>query len=103
MGSGKHAVSVVSKIGSHVIVAKPTLHCTLQADAYALSQGLTLVGYYQANQCIKDLELGALGKKIAEKIQSQTPQACALLVGACHTHIPYTQDFCTAFPPCIEL
>ena len=70
----------------------------LQADAYALSQGLTLVGYYHANQCIKDVELGALGKKIAERIQSHTPQACALLVGAAFPahRIPPPLPFCLA-------
>lgn len=52
----------------------------IQADAYAQSQGLILVGYYHANACIDDVELGSLGKKIAERIQSHTHQACALLV-----------------------
>lgn len=61
----------------------------MQADAYAQTQGLTLVGYYHANQCIENVDLGSLGKKIAEKIQSHTPQACALLVGACQAkHCP---------------
>ncbi len=52
----------------------------MQADAYAQSQGLTLVGYYHANECISDVELGPLGKRIADRIHSHTPEACALLV-----------------------
>lgn len=54
--------------------------CIIQADAYAHSKGLQLVGYYQANAHIEDLDLGAAGKKIAERIQSHTHQACAVLV-----------------------
>lgn len=53
-----------------------------QADAFARSKGLQLVGYYQANAHIDDVELGSAGKKITERIQSHTPQACALLVSS---------------------
>lgn len=52
----------------------------LQADAYARSQGLQLVGYYQANERIDDQELGPAGRKVADRIHSQTSNSAALLV-----------------------
>lgn len=57
----------------------------MQADAYARSKGLQLVGYYQANELIADVELGGVGKKITERIQSHASEACALLV--CHSSL----------------
>ena len=52
----------------------------LQADAYAQSQGMVLVGYYHANERIDDLELGPAARKIADRIHANSPQSCALLV-----------------------
>ena len=52
----------------------------VQAEAFARSKGLQLVGYYQANEQIADVELGGIGKKVTERIQSHAPEACALLV-----------------------
>jgi len=65
---------------SALALASPTEVGLVQADTYAQSQGLTLVGYYHANECITDVELGPLGKRIADRIHSHTPEACALLV-----------------------
>lgn len=52
----------------------------IQAEAFARSKGLQLIGYYQANEQIADVELGGIGKKITERIQSYAPEGCALLV-----------------------
>ena len=57
----------------------------MQAEAFARSKGLQLVGYYQANEQIADLELGGIGKKVTERIQSHAPDACALLV--CQSYV----------------
>lgn len=54
----------------------------MQADVYAQNQGLSLVGYYHANERIDDLDLGPAARKIADKIYANTPQSCALLVNA---------------------
>ena len=66
--------------------ADAVLPCSLQAEAYAHSKGLQLVGYYHANERLSDLDLGPAGRKIADRIQVHTPQACALLVGLEHPH-----------------
>ena len=46
----------------------------LLADEYcAASNGkLRIVGYYQANEVVDDLDLGPFGKKIADKIRTQS-------------------------------
>jgi len=54
----------------------------LQVDAYARQRGLEVMGYYHANACLTDLELGPVARKIADRIQQRTPHACALLVRA---------------------
>lgn len=51
-----------------------------QVEAYAAEKGLTIVGYYHANERLDDNELSAVAKKIADKIQSYLPPACVLLV-----------------------
>ena len=52
-----------------------------QADEHCkLSDGLAIVGYYQANEMGDDMELGAFGKKIAEKLRAACPQAAILMV-----------------------
>ena len=51
-----------------------------QVEAHFSGQGLRIVGYYHANERAGDLELSPVGKKIAEKIASQFPNAVAMLV-----------------------
>lgn len=53
-----------------------------QVEAYAAEKKLSIVGYYHANERLDDKELGAVAKKIADKIQSYCPSACVLLVSA---------------------
>ena len=53
----------------------------VQADEHCkLSKDLQIVGYYQANELAEDMELGAFGKKIAEKLRAHCPHAAILLV-----------------------
>ena len=55
----------------------------MQITSYAKQQqGLELVGYYHANERFNDTELGASGRKIADKLYSNNDLACALLVSA---------------------
>jgi hypothetical protein len=43
---------------------------------------MEVMGYYHANACLTDLELGPVARKIADRIQQRTPHACALLARA---------------------
>ena len=51
-----------------------------QVDVYAAEQKLSIVGYYHANERRDDEELGAVARRIADKIHSYVPAACVLLV-----------------------
>eukprot|EP00967_Tisochrysis_lutea_P040338 scaffold48435_cov36-Tisochrysis_lutea.AAC.1 len=61
------------------------------ADEHCKSSHEQLVGYYQANELSDDLELGAFGKKIAQKIQAQCAQAIVLLIDGARMR-PTTND-----------
>ena len=65
---------------SNIALAPMLEAALLLADEYCGSNGLKVVGYYQANEQVNDLELGQFGKKIAEKIRSQTPGAAILVL-----------------------
>ncbi len=49
----------------------------LLADEHCQQSGLQIVGYYQANELVDDLDLGPFGKKICEKIRSQSSLSAA--------------------------
>jgi Uncharacterised protein family (UPF0172) len=51
-----------------------------QVDAYAREKKLQLVGYYQANEHLSDLELGPTGRRLADKLQQRCPEAFAVVV-----------------------
>ena len=59
---------------SSLAVAPMLEAALLLADEYcAASNGkLRIVGYYQANEVVDDLDLGPFGKKIADKIRTQS-------------------------------
>lgn len=63
----------------------------VQIDAFAKQNGMEIVGYYHANERLTDTELGQVARKIADKIQQKTPQACVLLV-CDHTMQKIPQD-----------
>jgi hypothetical protein len=70
-----------------------------QVDEYCkTSDTLELVGYYQANEMSDDLELGTFGRKIADKIRAQNPNAVMLLVR--HARIA---QVCSPFPTAWQL
>ena len=52
----------------------------LLADEYCAAKDLKIVGYYQANEVVDDLDLGPFGKKIAEKVRAQSPGGAAVLL-----------------------
>tara|TARA_B110001452_G_scaffold186825_1_gene157282 strand:- start:179 stop:724 length:546 start_codon:yes stop_codon:yes gene_type:complete len=59
----------------------PMLEAALMlADEYCKANGLKIVGYYQANEMADDMELGPFGKKIAEKIRKECPDAAVLMI-----------------------
>jgi len=51
----------------------------LLADEYCQQKKVQIVGYYQANEIVEDTDLGAFGKKIAEKVRGQCA-TCAVLM-----------------------
>lgn len=53
-----------------------------QVSSYAQQQSLQLVGYYHANERFDDTELGSSARKVADKLYSHSPAACAVLVKA---------------------
>lgn len=52
-----------------------------QADAFCQTEGnLQVVGYYHANENLKDVELKPFARRIADRIQQRCPKAVVLLV-----------------------
>jgi hypothetical protein len=51
-----------------------------QVDEYCASTGLTIVGYYHANERSADCELGHLARKVGERLQSRFNSAVIALV-----------------------
>eukprot|EP00884_Botryococcus_braunii_P022229 jgi/Botrbrau1/8690/Bobra.0311s0005.1 len=71
----------VIPVGHSYLSLAPLLDSSLiQIDAYAKENGLQIVGYYHANERLTDVDLGQVARKIADKIQQRTPEACVLLV-----------------------
>ncbi|CAM9390340.1 unnamed protein product [Hapterophycus canaliculatus] len=66
----------------HTSTLAPLLETSAaMVDAHASSNGLSIVGFYQANQCLDDNSPGALASKIMDKIDSsQTGSAVLLLI-----------------------
>jgi len=58
----------------------------LLADEYCQQNGLQIVGYYQANELVDDLDLGPFGKRISDKIRSQVPAAAVFVVDGASMH-----------------
>ena len=58
----------------------------LLADEYCSAKSLDIVGYYQANEVVDDMELGPYGKKLADKIRSQQKNAAILLLDGAKMH-----------------
>ncbi|KAF9588330.1 hypothetical protein IFM89_008760 [Coptis chinensis] len=59
----------------------PTLEIALiQIEEHFGSQGLSVVGYYHANERFDDLELGNVAKKIGDHIYRYFPQVSVLLL-----------------------
>lgn len=56
--------------------------CPFQALQHASSCGQQVVGYYQANERLEDRELGAVGRKIAEKVHSLSKGSVGLVLDA---------------------
>ena len=56
------------------------LHVPRKAEQYADSQGLKLVGYYQACERLDDAALAPVGEKVAEKIKAGFDKAIAFVV-----------------------
>lgn len=52
-----------------------------QIEEYYGAQGLSIVGYFHANERFDDIELGNAAKNIGDHIYKYLPQAALLLVG----------------------
>lgn len=53
-----------------------------QAAEICEQRSLQVVGYYQANELVDDMELGPFGKKLCDKIRTDCPTPAVLLVTA---------------------
>lgn len=81
--SGDGSVSVKETLPlfhSNIALAPMLEAALLLADEYCEANGLDIVGYYQANELSDDLELGATGKKICEKIRANCSTCATLLI-----------------------
>ncbi|KAK9127279.1 hypothetical protein Syun_016076 [Stephania yunnanensis] len=59
----------------------PTLEISLiQIEEHFGAQGMSIVGYYHANERYDDFELGSIAKKIGDHIYRYFPQAAILLL-----------------------
>lgn len=47
---------------------------------YSKANGLRIIGYYEANECVDDEALSLVGQKISEQILKAEPEAFALVV-----------------------
>jgi len=77
-----------------IVAAQPILHgqlglspmmevALMQIDAHVKLSGndnIGVVGYYQANCLVDDMDLGVAGSRIADRIQSKCPFACVLML-----------------------
>lgn len=54
--------------------------CVKQIEEYYSSQGLSIVGYFHANERFDDIELGTVARNIADHIHRYFQQAAVLLV-----------------------
>lgn len=53
---------------------------TLQVDIYCDTKGLSIVGYYHANERVNDTKVSDAAIMIANKIASNCDKACLLIV-----------------------
>mmetsp|Transcript_15408 Transcript_15408/g.43095 ORF Transcript_15408/g.43095 Transcript_15408/m.43095 type:complete len:198 (-) Transcript_15408:183-776(-) len=71
----------------------PSLEAALfQVESHAKGQSLTVVGYYHANERSDDSELGAAARRIADTVNNNCPEACALLLDNSEIHSYLQQD-----------
>ena len=57
---------------------------SVQVDAFCRSQpGLKVIGYYHANELLRELDLKPVARRVADKIQQQQGHAVILLVRHC--------------------
>ncbi|CAN0036306.1 unnamed protein product [Pylaiella littoralis] len=65
----------------HTSTLAPLLETSAaMVDAHAASNGLSIVGFYQANQCVDDNAPGALASKVMDKIDSARAGPAVLLI-----------------------
>ena len=74
-------LDLVSNMARIVFDASDLLfHVPRKAEQYADSQGLKLVGYYQACERLDDAALAPVGEKVAEQIKAGFDKAIAFVV-----------------------
>jgi len=54
--------------------------CGLQTDQYCKSAGMEIVGYYQANESLKDNNPDFVASRIADKLAEVNPNILVLMV-----------------------
>lgn len=52
----------------------------MQVESYSSTKGLSIVGYYHANELVNDTNISDTAQAIASKIAQYCDKACLLLV-----------------------
>ncbi|KAL7599777.1 ER membrane protein complex subunit 8/9 homolog [Lactuca sativa] len=65
---------------SQIGLLPPLEIALIMIEEYYSSQGLSIVGYFHANERFDDLELGTVAKNIADHVHRYFPQAVVLLL-----------------------
>ncbi|KAL4554676.1 hypothetical protein LXL04_037278 [Taraxacum kok-saghyz] len=65
---------------SQIGLLPPLEIALIMIEEYYSSQGLSIVGYFHANERFDDLELGTVAKNIADHVYRYFPQAAVLLL-----------------------
>ncbi|CAN4097123.1 unnamed protein product [Withania somnifera] len=79
-GDAVEIVDSVPLFHSQIAVLPPLEIALLMIEEYYCDKGLSIVGYFHANERFDDSELGSVAKNIADHIYRYFPQAAVLLL-----------------------
>jgi hypothetical protein len=84
-GGGNVTIEILDSVPffhSHLGILPMLELALIQVDEYfaSLKSGLSIVGYYHANECFDDYELSSIARKIGDHIARYCPQAGILLL-----------------------
>lgn len=62
------------------IIQAPMYYINMQVEIYTSQRGLSIVGYYHANELLKDSSVSDTVQAIASKIAQHCDKSCLLMV-----------------------